>query len=491
MRTLSYMMEAALRVGGGGRPLCQSSGLLLVVFWLYICVSPALVAAQDTLIIRMDDYLDMVRHHHPMAIQARLLDDVSDAYDLKAKAGFDPTLSLDYDAKEFADKSYYRRLMSQLKLPTWLGADVKIAYERNRGLFLDDSESIPDNGLLAAGISIPLGRGLIYDERRRGLQEAELYRKANDLKRRELFNKLLFSAAKDYLKWQVLHEKLKIQERVIQIAEERFENTRSGFEVGDRPAIDTLEATVNLRSRLQELAKIRLKIEQARNMVNTYLWDQGLLPLEIQASSRPEPLDLEPSAYMVDTLLIRSPELMSQIPTLNQLQIELQMVELDQRLARENLKPELNVNFNPLLRVDDADALIRYNPRDYKWGLDFYYPLLNRKSRADLQLQQITAQQIALDQDIIKQNLEMMVNNLIAAESNLAEQTALLSDNVVDYQTLLQTEQLKYQIGESSLFLINSRETKLLDASFKMLDLQELIILTRFDLVNVYQLFSL
>ncbi len=489
MQVHFHLIDAPFGIGRCLRSGCHLHGLLGALLWLMIAASAHQVSAQDSLII-LDDYLDMVRHHHPMAMQARLLDEVSDVYDLKARAGFDPTLSLDYDAKEFADKNYYQRLMSQLKLPTWLGADVKVAYERNRGQFLNESESVPDNGLLAAGISIPLGRGLIFDERRRGLQEAELYRQANDLKRRELFNKLLFSASKDYLKWQVLHEKLKIQRRVIQIAEERFQNTRAGYEVGDRPAIDTLEATVNLRSRQQELAKLELKILHARNVVNNYLWDQGRLPLELQDSSRPESLDLTQSAYMVDTLLIRSPELMAQIPTLNQLQIELRMVELNQRLAKENLKPELNVNFNPLLRVDDADALVRYNPRDYKWGLDFYYPLLNRKSRADLQLQRINVEQITLDQDITRQNLQTVVNNLIAAETNLAEQTTLLSDNVIDYQTLLETEQLKYQIGESSLFLINSRETKLLDASFKMLDLQELIVLTRFDLVNVYQLFS-
>jgi len=484
--TLDYIAYMLLHIVRKGNK--QISLFLLVIY--FIMQGPIIGSAQDSLILLMDDYLAMVRNHHPMAMQALLLSDVADAYELKAKAGFDPTLALDYQAKEFDDKSYYRRLLSQVKVPTWIGADLKVEYERNRGDFLNESEDLPENGLLLAGISIPLGQGLVFDERRRSLKEAQLYRQSNDIKRRELYNKLIYSASKSYVKWQVLHEKLTIQERIIQIAEERLLITRTGYEVGDRPALDTLEALVNLRTRNQEFAKLQLKTVVALNIVNNYLWDQGSMPLELEDNTRPELLDMTISAYAVDTLLLQSEELIAQIPQLNQLRIELQMVELDERLARENLKPELNLNFNPLLRVQDNDALIRYNPRDYKWGLDFYYPLLNRKSRADLQLTQITMNQIRLDRDIIKQDIITTINNLVSAESNLKEQSVLINDNIIDYQTLLSAEQEKYEIGESSLFLLNIRESKLLEATFKSIDIKELIILTRFDLINAYQSFS-
>ena len=43
---------------------------------------------------------------------------------------------------------------------------------------------------------------------------------------------------------------------------------------------------------------------------------------------------------------------------------------------------------------------------------------------------------------------------------------------VTNYSTLLQAENEKFRIGESSIFLLNSREQKLIEAQLKQLKLQ-------------------
>ncbi|NNC62573.1 MAG: transporter, partial [Eudoraea sp.] len=52
------------------------------------------------------------------------------------------------------------------------------------------------------------------------------------------------------------------------------------------------------------------------------------------------------------------------------------------------------------------------------------------------------------------------------------EQNQLVYDIVTNYRTLLQGEERKFNFGESSLFLINSRESKLIDARLKQNELQ-------------------
>ncbi|MCB0636127.1 MAG: TolC family protein, partial [Lewinella sp.] len=52
------------------------------------------------------------------------------------------------------------------------------------------------------------------------------------------------------------------------------------------------------------------------------------------------------------------------------------------------------------------------------------------------------------------------------------DQVNLAGEMVANYQTLLQVEQTKFQLGESSVFLLNSRQQKLLEAQLKLLKAQ-------------------
>jgi outer membrane protein TolC len=49
---------------------------------------------------------------------------------------------------------------------------------------------------------------------------------------------------------------------------------------------------------------------------------------------------------------------------------------------------------------------------------------------------------------------------------------ALYRETVANYQRLLDAELRKFSIGESSIFLINSRENKLIDAQLKLIKLE-------------------
>lgn len=55
---------------------------------------------------------------------------------------------------------------------------------------------------------------------------------------------------------------------------------------------------------------------------------------------------------------------------------------------------------------------------------------------------------------------------------NYWRQIDIATKNIDNYTKLLQAEQTRYLNGESSLFLINSRENKLIDAQEKILELR-------------------
>ncbi|MBU3027576.1 hypothetical protein [Zobellia galactanivorans] len=49
----------------------------------------------------------------------------------------------------------------------------------------------------------------------------------------------------------------------------------------------------------------------------------------------------------------------------------------------------------------------------------------------------------------------------------LKKQNVLIDDVVFNYNTMVATEERKFGFGESSQFLVNSRESKLIDAELK------------------------
>jgi outer membrane protein len=108
---------------------------------------------------------------------------------------------------------------------------------------------------------------------------------------------------------------------------------------------------------------------------------------------------------------------------------------------------------------------------DVKWGIDFSYPILNRKARGDWQLTQLKIVQTELELQQKRQTVEMKVQQYANDLTNLRAQAVLFRDVTANYRRLLDGENEKFSIGESSIFLVNTREQRWLDAQLKYLKL--------------------
>ena len=77
--------------------------------------------------------------------------------------------------------------------------------------------------------------------------------------------------------------------------------------------------------------------------------------------------------------------------------------------------------------------------------------------------------------ELAQQQKLLVLQNKVRAyfneQVNLQDQVTLYTDAVNNYSRMLLGEQRKFSIGESSLFLVNSRETKLIQARLKLVEL--------------------
>ncbi len=442
---------------------------------LFICISLVVFSYSQVPsgdILSLQEYLSIVKESHPIMTRASLLQERGQAILMESRGAFDPKLEADLDRKNFENKEYYNRLSSKLKIPTRFAADLGVGYERNNGEFLDSSELLPARGLWSAGVEIPLIRGLVNDERRTQLKQAELLNQMLEQDRIQLVNELLIDASTVYLEWQYDYAFIQIQEEALNISLELFDAVKSSFLNGDKAAVDTLEAAIQVQNRRVNLSKAIQYLQDSKINLENYLWSINGIPLELQEQINPEDIDLSWQEQSILEMRIQLDELALNNPEIITMGLEVQDLDLEQKLSRELLKPDLRLGAYLLSGADEQTVVNPIQLDNYKIQASFNYPLFLRKERAKVKLNQLklndTRLKLKNKGQQVRQKLYAYLNN----HDQLIDQTEQYVFLVSNYSDLFNVERIKFDLGESSLFLLNSRQNKLLENQEKYLKSQ-------------------
>ncbi len=448
-------------------------------FPIFLCVAPLAAPAQSSVppALEWPDVRRQVLENHPLAQQADLYRDQATASLLRAKGGFDPKAYAEFSSKNFSDKNYYRYTEAGLKLPTWLGLEVKGAYNLAAGDFLNSEAKLPKNGQATFGFNWTLGQGLLLDERRAALRQAQVGLQQGDAERALALNDLLLEAAKAYWTWVLADNQVRIYQDALRQAEIRNAAISESFRQGERSAVDSLETFIQVQTRQLDVNFARLDLQNAALALSNFLWNADNQTVALSALPfSPTLLTADYAVFApqkVDDLLQQA---RLQHPALRFYTTKLQSLDVERRLKIEKKKPVLDLNYNLLgagwqfFPTATADGLgILAN--DIKWGIQFSYPLLNRKARGDLQATQVKMAQTDLELRQKRQDIEIKVRQYANDLNNLSRQIALHQGIVQNRRTLLEAETTRFSLGESSVFLINAREQSWLDAQVKYLKL--------------------
>lgn len=424
-------------------------------------------------VLTYNEYISIVKEYHPMARQAALLSDQAKARMRSARGFFDPVLYSKVDQKIFKEKDYYRLSESGLKIPTWFGLEGKIAYEWNDGEYLNPQYSVPEDGLSIVGVSWDLGGGIFLDERRAMLQQAKLFRQSGEAAQIQLLNDLLLDANTAYWDWVAAYENAKVLDSALALSQIRFEGVKQGFQQGDKAAIDTLEAFIKVQNRQITQFEGQQKLIEKSLKVSNFLWFENSIPLQLEPEVTPENFreDMIDLA-MLDTLSNELNQLQQTHPLLRQYQFKIEEERINQRLKSRYLVPTVKLNYNfitdqgPFQGTDLEQT--GFSTQDYKFGVDVKLPLLLREGRGNWQEARIKREKAELKLD--QKTLEV-VNKAKTYQNKLSaihQQLLIYRSAVINYQRMLDAEVTKFFNGESSIFLINSRELKLIEAQVKL-----------------------
>ena len=301
------------------------------------------------------------------------------------------------------------------------------------------------------------------------VKKGKLYQELGDYERTLAVVDAITEASAAYFDWKQQYDKAKLYETFYENAKERQEWIVKSIVLGELSPIDSVESGINLKTRRLEWEQANLKLTKSRLSLSNYIWTEDEIPLEVSEQMQPEEtlkdnilsvLNINPVSEEVD---------LENHPKLKALSTKIAMKDVDRRLMANKLLPKLNVNYNYIATPDYID---NYNWDDYKIGASLSFPILLRKERADVKIAKAELSNAQYGLKFQMQELQNKVKAKFAELNSYQEQILMNADLVSDYQQMHNAEVRLFEMGESSIFYINTRENKLVKARVSQIELE-------------------
>lgn len=366
-----------------------------------------------------------------------------------AFAAYEPRVNLSSEGKDYGNDLQYRLDRAEARVGLPGGIDLVGGASQGTGAFINPERKTPTEGLVNLGISAPLGGALIFSDRQyewgastRNLEIAEA-----KLDRTE--RKAILNAVKVYTFWQAQTEVQGAVDEALAVAAERLRLVREAFRLGERSEMDTLEAYLSWVDRRADAAKQANFTAGAIADVEQLLRGADTVGVNL-TGMRPQALPVVLGTSRLEA---------SSIPELEMVNSALRRERLATTTAWAQWLPAPYVDYRMLQWGGSA-----WNPEAVQWKVGLTVPLFNQKARAELagaqaRLRAAQANATATQNqfDIVRVQLAQQV---LALDSELK---ALTASETAAY-ALLQQERRRFALGESTMFILASRETKYLEA---------------------------
>ncbi len=448
--------------------MVQKALILISTIFLF---TTSTSAQQKQEMFTVDAFIQFVKQFHPLAKQANLQVDKAAAELLSAKGGFDPALTLETSNKTFDGKNYYYYTNPEVKIATPIGVDIKTGLENNGGLFLTEEATAGKTSYL--GVEVALAKGLLMDKRRATLRQARIFQNQSEQERLKMINDLLFDAYVAYWQWAGNYQLFSIYNKFLQISTDRLRLVRIAFQNGDRSLMDTVEAFTQVQNFQLLQTEALLKFNNAGLELSNFLWLQNDSPVLLPKTYVPDTVQfaLQTENQVLDQLITRST---SENPNLRAYDYKLGALEVERKLKMQSLLPVFNVKANLLNKdynvIKGVDAAFLQN--NYKFGVDFKMPLFLREGRGEYKKTQLKIKETNFELSNKRWETENKIRYYFNENTLLSQQITTVQNMYKNYSLLLKNEELRFSQGESSLFLVNTRENKVIESLQKMVELR-------------------
>lgn len=313
-------------------------------------------------------------------------------------------------------------------------------------------------------LRLPLLRDRDTDRRRADLLLSELAIELADASIEKQRLKLLESAAKSYWEWVFAGQGLRIAEELLEIADERAGQVEAAVEFGQLATIDIVD---NRRAILQRRSAV---VSAGRELQNTafeismfYRGDDGqpIVPAAERLPVFPEPDTLDPLRIEGDLnrALERRPEVVATM-------VERRQAEASLRLARNNALP--GVDFSVSYSRDNGTGSITKFGSELIAGLNIETPFQRRKAKGDMAVQRAKLAQLDQKLRFARDRATVEVRDAVSAIETALQRLELARGELDAARQLAAAERERFELGDSTLFVVNLRELSAAAAQLKV-----------------------
>jgi outer membrane protein len=437
---------------------------------------PALARSLESptiLPLSLEDVLIRVQRNHPKLRGAELERRMASAKRLEKQGAFDPAIVFENDTQRY--NSYPERGKEKFEtlndvsvgMLTRYGAKISANSNFHYGDVKSPASGTGDTGTHFLGLNLPLLRGAginpkSADERRAMIGEPLANAEYNQYRLA-----LLLRASNSYWDWVASKLRMDINQGLIGLAETRARQIQERADAGDLPLIDAIEANQEVQRRRELLFKTQREFQKSTFSLANYLWnDAGVEVVRPTLGQAPDAMP-QPKALNAEEVQNAKLTALKFRPELTQIALLRDMTDVDLDLARNQLLPVLDLYAGP--GVDTGAGSI--GPV-FKAGVSMVVPLRNRTARGQVEQAKLKLEKLDLDQKALLQQVLLEVEDT-ASELNMTYQRYEAANQAYQLAKQLEEgERTRFELGDSTLFLVNQRERATAEALIRLIELQ-------------------
>lgn len=404
--------------------------------------------------------------NHPRNAVSQQWQQMAHSILISGRGQFDPVLSGETEQKQWMQKTSYQWIRTEAKQNIFAGHSLKAGFDYGQGSFVNPEFQTPALGIPYAGIELALGQGLIMDKRRADYLKSKAYGNLYTLSAQQEKNELLNSASQTYVQWLNFKAQLDIMYYFNKLAQDRLSALKHAQQTGEKSVMDTVEASIYLQGRTLEVQEAQLALNQIQNYLSTFIWSStGLLIDSTLLANNTDVLQ----GVLQQAMRIKSNVSTDSLnaPEINRYAVKSKLLDIELQYRKEFLKPTLNVRYNVL-----SSGIQAFNAQQLKWSAQLAFPLFFRTPLGEYRVVKSQLQQNILEGTQKRAEWLAKINALDFKLKRMANQIITAQQASTLSKTLLEAEQIKFQNGEGTLFLLNSRENKWLENQLKLTELQ-------------------
>lgn len=435
----------------------------IIYIWFTLCISAVCNGQQK--IFNEEAFIAVVKKYHPVAKQAALDVKIAEAGITASQGTFDPVFSMDNARKEWDGITYYDQRQTEIKIPTWYGIDLYAGKENITGSRINPEET--KGSLTYIGFSVPLVQNLAIDKRRAALRQANLFRDLSEVERSIAVNDLLLEAMKAYWDWWEQYHNNLLMRSSLQNAQKRLAMVKTAYRLGDRAAIDTMDAFTQVQSFSIKQNETFTALMKAQLQLSTFLWTENQEQYDLPADVEPQAWSLHESVTL-DSFLRAA----RMSPALTKYPFKLNVLEIDRSLKFQLLLPQVHLKYNQIGYSFSKTVNAAWFQNNYRFGVSLMMPLRLSEGRGQYRQAKLKIDQTRLEQMNKLVEIGNKVKSYYTDWQQTTVQLSMQASMVVNITTLQKGEETRFFNGEGSLFLVNARELKTIEASQKLIELK-------------------